>query len=116
MMRANFGVPLGEVAIAAELGVSTRTLRLTFRERFGLGPMAYYQSLRLNAVRTALGDSPGAGVGAVARRFGFCQLGQFAGRYRRLFGELPSVTLQSGGPNTPSMGRINPRDRPSTSE
>lgn len=97
VMRANLGTALGALDLCAELGVSDRTLRLAFRERYGLGPMAYYKALRLNAVRAALRRSHRAAVGVVARGFGFHHLGQFAADYRRLFGESPSETAPAGG-------------------
>lgn len=60
-MRASLHVPLGAVDLCAELGVSDRTLRLAFRERFGLGPMTYYRALRLNATRSAPKGRTGPG-------------------------------------------------------
>ena len=62
-------------------------------ERYGLGPMAYFKALRLNAVRVALKVTPAA-VSEAAREFGFHHLGNFAADYRRLFGERPSETLR----------------------
>lgn len=96
-MRDRLGAPVGEADLCRELGVRGRTLRLAFRERFGMGPMAYFQALRLNAVRAALkGGGDGVAVAGVARAFGFDHPGKFAGYYRRLFGERPSETAARG--------------------
>ena len=94
-MRARLGDPVGAIDLCAELGVSDRTLRLAFREKYSLGPMAYYKCLRLNAVRARLKADPLPAVAAVAREFGFHHLGNFAADYRRLFGERPSATPRS---------------------
>ncbi len=94
-MRSRLGDPIGAIDLCRELGVSDRTLRLAFRERFGLGPMVYYKSLRLNAVRSKLRESPGASIADVARAVGFHHLGNFASDYRRQFGERPSQTDRS---------------------
>jgi AraC family ethanolamine operon transcriptional activator len=98
LMRANLRAPLGTIDLCTALGVSDRTLRLAFRERFGLGPVAYGKALRLNAVRAALTttDAGVVSVGGVARLWGFGHLGNFAADYRWLFGELPSQTLHRG--------------------
>lgn len=95
LMRARLQIPTGEIDLCTELGVSGRTLRLAFRERFALGPMAYFQTLRLNAARNVLktADPEAVAVAQVAGQFGFSHLGKFAGYYRRLFGERPSDTL-----------------------
>lgn len=92
LMRAHLDEPLGAIDLCEALGVSDRTLRLAFRERFGLGPMAYYRVLRLNAARAALKADPERAVAEVARGFGFHHLGHFAADYRRLFDERPSAT------------------------
>jgi AraC family ethanolamine operon transcriptional activator len=93
LMRSHFGEPLGVIDLCRQLGVSDRTLRLAFRERFGLGPIAYFQAIRLNAVRAALKSTNGNGrIAQIAQRNGFSHLGNFAAAYRRLFGERPSTT------------------------
>jgi AraC family transcriptional regulator, ethanolamine operon transcriptional activator len=93
-LRARLRDPVGEIDLCEELGISGRTLRLAFRERFGIGPMVYFQTLRLNAARAAIRTAgpTNRGVAAVARAFGFRHPGKFAGYYRRQFGESPSET------------------------
>jgi AraC family ethanolamine operon transcriptional activator len=91
-MRSRLGHRFGAIDLCRELGVSDRTLRLAFRERYGLGPMAYYKALRLNAVRSRLKAGAVVAVAAAAREFGFHHLGNFAADHRRLFGEPPSMS------------------------
>lgn len=88
------GDPVGAIDLCAELGVSDRTLRYAFRERFGIGPMAFFRALRLNAVRAALKGDSTTPIASVANRYGFQHHGNFAADYRRAFGELPSRTLR----------------------
>ncbi len=95
-MRAHLSNPVGAIDLCRELGVSDRSLRRTFRERVGLGPMAYFRFLRLNAVRTRLQAAPEVAIADVAGEFGFHHMGNFAADYRRLFGERPSATLRLG--------------------
>ncbi|MCE9534383.1 MAG: helix-turn-helix domain-containing protein [Planctomycetes bacterium] len=98
LMRARLRIPTGEIDLCAALGASGRTLRLAFRERFGLGPMAYYQALRLHAVRAAFKktEAPSQEIAVIANDFGFAHAGKFSGYYRRQFGELPSETISHG--------------------
>lgn len=91
-LRACLGQPIGAIDLCRELGVSERTLRLAFRERYGLGPMTYFKCLRLNAVRARLKATPDLAIAEVAQAFGFHHLGNFAADFRRQFGELPSQT------------------------
>jgi AraC-like DNA-binding protein len=71
-----------------------RTLNRTFFERFGIGPKAYLQRLRLAGVRDDLMMSSAKTVIAdVANDCGFWHMGQFARDYRILFGERPSESL-----------------------
>lgn len=111
-MRARLGNPVGAIDLCRELAVGDRTLRLAFRERFGIGPMVFYRRLRLNAAREMLKESPQAAIADVAHEFGFYHLGNFASDYRRLFGERPSQTDRShpqrpaGWPDPPSSGRL----------
>ena len=75
---------------------SERTLEYAFLERFGVSPKTYLQAFRLNGVRKALrvADPSFESVTTVATRWGFWHMGQFARDYKRLFDELPSVTLK----------------------
>lgn len=93
-LRARLADPIGSIDLCAEFGISDRTLRLAFHERFGVGPMTYFRMLRLNAARREFKRSPATSVVVVARGHGFQHLGNFAADYRRAFGELPSETLR----------------------
>lgn len=74
-------------------GISERSLQYAFQETFGMTPFQFMKRRRLHAVRQALIDSDYENnVSQVATEFGFYELGRFAAEYRRLFGELPSVT------------------------
>jgi len=76
--------------------VSWRTLDYAFRERFNVTPKEYLSAIRLNGVRRRLrrADLSSTKIADVANYWGFWHMGQFARDYRRLFGELPSVTLK----------------------
>jgi AraC family ethanolamine operon transcriptional activator len=94
-MRAHLGKSLSMLDLCRELAVSERTLHYAFQEVRGLSPMAYFQAIRLNAVRQELKAAPAGTmiVHEIAQRWGFFHTGEFAAAYRRLFGELPSQTL-----------------------
>lgn len=76
-------------------GASERTLRYGFLERYGVSPKTYLQAFRLNGVRSELRrvDPASTKVIDIANNWGFWHMGKFAADYRRLFGELPSETL-----------------------
>ena len=75
-------------------GVSVRTLRYAFLDRFGISPKAYLVTYRLNKVRKELlaSSSSTTKISDIANLWGFWHMGQFAADYRKLFGELPSET------------------------
>lgn len=73
------------------LGVSRRTLQNCFQATWGMGPLAWLNTLRLNAVRLRLKSA--ATVTEAATQFGFWHFGHFASDYHALFGELPSDML-----------------------
>jgi AraC family transcriptional regulator, ethanolamine operon transcriptional activator len=77
-------------------GVSARTLQYAFLEHYGISPKTYLIYYRLNGARRDLWISdPGTSrVNNIAIFWGFWHMGQFAADYRKLFGELPSETLQ----------------------
>jgi AraC family ethanolamine operon transcriptional activator len=73
--------------------VSRRTMQYAFEEVLGMSPLACLRSLRLNAVRRELLSGDPGMVRDVATQWGFWNLSQFSGDYRRQFGERPSDTL-----------------------
>ena len=87
-------VPVGDLVAAAK--VCERTLRSTFHEYFGVGPVQYLQLRQLHRVHRALraADPEASSVTDVLIRHGEWEFSRFASRYRRLFGELPSETLR----------------------
>lgn len=76
-------------------GTSERTLQYAFKDIFDISPQEFMTRRRLHSVRRALlaSDPNSASVCDLATEHGFSELGHFAGKYRLLFGELPSYTL-----------------------
>ncbi len=87
--------PLYIPEICKVIRVSERTLRACCQEHLGMSPKQYLMLRRMRLVHRALrAAAPGAAtVTDLATRYGFWDLGRFAGEYRALFGETPSVTL-----------------------
>ena len=86
---------LAELATIA--GVSERVLQLAFKDYMGISPCAYLRLCRFNQLHADLRESSGmsAGVGERMAHWGFIECGRAAGRYRDMFGELPSDTASS---------------------
>jgi transcriptional regulator GlxA family with amidase domain len=96
-MSANFGASLDLSSLAAQVGVSQRTLYLAFNRHLGTSPARYLLGKRLEAARAhLLGERPGLGkIGETARAFGFVSTSHFSREYHARFGESPRGTLQS---------------------
>ena len=94
-IEANADKPVTVLELAQETGSTVRTLEYIFRDYFDVTPKTYLKSRRMTAVRrelhTALDRK--VTVSEIANRWGFWHLSQFAVDYQRLFGELPSATL-----------------------
>jgi AraC-like DNA-binding protein len=89
-----FGQNLHTVGqICAHLKVSRRTLYRAFMEILELPPHVYIRNWRLARAREDLSHCRIATVTDCAFRWGFFDVGRFAGYYNGLFGELPSKTL-----------------------
>ncbi|WP_206185485.1 helix-turn-helix domain-containing protein [Sphingosinicella sp. CPCC 101087] len=90
---------LSLAAICAALGVAERTLNLACQQFLGQSAVSYARGRRLDLVRLTLlsSDPTTTQVTSVAMRYGFWELGRFAGAYRLRFGERPSETLRRGG-------------------
>jgi AraC family ethanolamine operon transcriptional activator len=77
-------------------GCSQRTLEKIFLKRFGVTPKKYVKCLRLDQVHKGLRNFDAQGCDSIielAGIYGFWHMGQFAADYRRIYGELPSDTL-----------------------
>jgi AraC-like DNA-binding protein len=83
--------------ISDAIGVSSRSLRTACEEQLGVSPMQYMVLCRMRLVRHALrqADPDITRVTDIATEFGFWELGRFAVKYRHIFGEKPSETLNA---------------------
>lgn len=88
-------VPIMVADVAAEAGVSVRSLQAGFHQWRATTPMAFLRDVRLQSAQVALlhADEE-TSVTAVAVKYGFSHLGRFSAYYRAKFGETPSATLQ----------------------
>ncbi|QYO68380.1 helix-turn-helix domain-containing protein [Leptolyngbya sp. 7M] len=96
MIMENLDRPLSVHDLCLELHISERTLRYYFQDYFGMSPIAYLKTHRLNAVHRQLKSSTAAQttVTNIAIQWGFWHMGQFAKDYKSMFGESPSETLR----------------------
>jgi AraC family ethanolamine operon transcriptional activator len=94
-MMSSLGHPLTLKELSQSLHTSHRPIFYGFQEIFGLSPMAYLKVQRLHGIRRALklADSKTSSVMAIANQFGFWSAGHFARDYKKMFGELPSDTI-----------------------
>lgn len=85
--------------VAAELGVSLRTLELGFRAAHECTPGEFLRRVRIGKARDALlAANATTSVTAVALAHGFLHLARFSAYYRQMFGELPIHTLRRNRP------------------
>lgn len=85
--------------IAAELGVSLRTLELGFRAAHDCTPGEFLRRIRIGKVRESLlAPDAATSVTEVALANGFLHLARFSAYYRQVFGELPIHTLRRNKP------------------
>jgi AraC-like DNA-binding protein len=87
-------VPLSISAIARAAFASQSTLYRAFHEVLDETPQSFIRKMRLNRIRRDLAteDEARCTITILANRWGVGELGRFAGWYRELFGELPSLT------------------------
>src|SRR6185312_7445044 len=94
-LRSHLPEPVRLDTLALIAGVRPRTLETHFRLFLGTTPLGWVRRARLARARQQLLLSDGrASVTDVAIANGFSQLGRFAAQYRKVFGELPSATIQ----------------------
>jgi len=90
---AHAGEALSTTMIAAHANVSVRALFDGFRTFRNMTPVEFVRGVRLDKARAELLEG-GLTVSMVANKWGFAHLGNFAGHYRRRFGEAPVDTLK----------------------
>ncbi|GAA0266178.1 AraC family transcriptional regulator [Cryptosporangium japonicum] len=90
--------PVTSEDIAAAAGVSVRALQAGFRRHLDTTPLGYLRRVRLEHAHRdlrAADPTTGVTVAAIARKWGFTDLGRFAADYRRTFDCLPRHTLHT---------------------
>jgi AraC-like DNA-binding protein len=94
-IEAHFTEPLSIADLAAQAGVSARSLQNGFQSFRNITPMGFLRSVRLRRAHEALltADPAIVTVTQVALGCGFTHLGEFGAAYRRVFGVTPSHTL-----------------------
>lgn len=93
--NCSYDIRLIDIERAA--GVAAQKLHDAFKAYFGVSPVVYLKRFRLQSARRSLLQAQGSyNVAAIASQWGFSHLGRFAQDYHRLFGELPSQTLERG--------------------
>ncbi|MAD46936.1 MAG: hypothetical protein CMH98_18235 [Oceanospirillaceae bacterium] len=81
--------------VCKALNIPRRTLNYAFQRATGMSAVRYLRSVKLNnARRDILKDQDG--IGDIAARYGFYHGGYFGQEYRKLFGETPTATRESG--------------------
>jgi AraC-like DNA-binding protein len=99
-LAAKFDRQLTIPKVCRDIGVAERTLRMRCFDVLGMSPNQYIRLRRLNLVHVALrhADPATAKVSEIAAQYGFSEMGRFAGFYRTIFGEMPSVILRRPRP------------------
>ncbi|MDI1299059.1 helix-turn-helix domain-containing protein [Methylotenera sp.] len=92
LVRNNVDDPISVAEVCTQLGISRRTLQYCFQNLLNTTPMAYLRAERLNGVRAMLRTEKS--VTEAAAHWGFWHFGHFAQEYKKMFGELPSVTFK----------------------
>lgn len=102
-LRGHLSEPVQLAPLAQIAGVRPRTLERHFRTFLGTTPLGWVRRMRLARARQELlcrGST--TTVTEVALAHGFSQLGRFAAGYRKVFGELPSSTIQRARTSSPT--------------
>jgi AraC-like DNA-binding protein len=92
----NLDKPFSAPDLAEASRLSLRGLHAMFQRELQVTPMAYVRGARLAAARAELeaADAAVVDLAAVAARWGFTRVAQFAAAYRRAYGESPKETLE----------------------
>lgn len=96
-IEAHADQPLSVPQLARRVGVSTRTLQVTFARNLGMTPSEYIRDVRLSRAHADLlvANPADSSVTGIAASWGFLHQGRFSEQYRAKYGRLPSQTLRS---------------------
>jgi AraC-like DNA-binding protein/DNA-binding CsgD family transcriptional regulator len=113
---AHAGGPITMADLAADTGVSVRSIEAAFQQRRGITPAAFLRARRLHRARRMLFDELRIPVLQVAYAAGFTRPATFAAAYFKAFGERPEDTrrrglLSAGPPPSPAEDRAPHADR-----
>lgn len=93
-MWQNVDEPLTLDRIGEHVHCRMRSLIHSFKDSFGVGPIAYLKILRLNEAHRRLRESRGnVRIFDIAVGLGFWHMGHFSADYKRMFGTTASETL-----------------------
>lgn len=84
--------PISVAELCQHFGISRRTLQYCFQNLLATSPATYLRTERLNAVRHMLKEANS--VTEAAAYWGFWHFGHFSQEYKKMFGELPSMTFK----------------------
>ncbi|MFC4235286.1 helix-turn-helix transcriptional regulator [Thalassospira xianhensis] len=94
-IHAHAHTPITLETLVEHSGCGYRTLQTAFNAAYGMSPMAYLKSARLNhAHKDLLDNEVGPNVAEIALKWGFSHAGRFSQSYAKQFGVLPSETLR----------------------
>ena len=92
-MHSHVHEPITAEILAAEIGISARSIQSGFKEFLGCSPSQYLRGLRLDRVRAELVSGVESNVASAALRWGFDHMGRFSTYYKQRFGESPRQSL-----------------------
>jgi transcriptional regulator GlxA family with amidase domain len=104
LMEGSIEEPLAVARIAAEIGLSARSLQTLFVRHLGVAPHAYYLDLRLDAARRLLQQTRRSIV-EIAIACGFASASAFSRAFRRRYRRSPR-DLRREGIATGALRRI----------
>ncbi|MGH7125917.1 MAG: GlxA family transcriptional regulator [Stellaceae bacterium] len=104
LMEGSIEDPLRITRIAAEIGLSARSMQALFTRHLGTAPRAYYLDLRLDAARRLLQQTQRS-LMEIAVACGFVSASAFSRAFRRRYGRSPRE-LRREGITTGALRRV----------
>lgn len=95
LLHENIHQDIDLSAVEQELNISESQLYYAFKSSYGIAPKKYLKMIRLNAVKKELqmADPKHNTVTEIAMKYNFFHMNHFAEEYKKVFGQIPSVTL-----------------------